>query len=58
MITKQEMEKVLAQVNSIFASQTKRIEALESEVAELKASQEPTKKVGRPKKVDTLATTN
>ena len=37
MITKQDMEKVIAQVNSILANMQERIEALENEVEQLKA---------------------
>jgi len=41
MITKQDMEKVIAQVNSILANMQERIEALENEVEQLKAKRRP-----------------
>jgi len=55
MITQQDMEKVIAQVNSILANMHERIEALENEVVELKA---PAKRTGRSRRLDSEATTN
>lgn len=54
MITQQDMEKVIAQVNSILASMHERIEKLERQAAEEK----PVKRMGRPRKVDSEVTTN
>ena len=52
MITKQDMEKVIVQVNSILASMQSRIEELERKV------EETPKKMGRPRKVDSEVSTN
>lgn len=54
MITKQDMEKVIVQVNSILASMQSRIEELERKVEEKEAP----KKMGRPRKVDSEVSTN
>ncbi len=54
MITKQDMEKVIGQVNSILAGMNTRIEELEAEVKELKA----VKPKGRPRKLDSEVSTN
>lgn len=49
MITRQDMDKVIAQVNSILADMHKRIDALETELSELQHKQ----LTRRPRKVDT-----
>jgi len=52
MITKQELEKVIEQINSILASMHERIEALENE------GKKPAKRAPRSRKLDSEATTN